>query len=442
MSQKLARYVLFTLMCASLNGWLPPPASAQVPPKASVYDATLAEAGQAVPEISTNELIQILALKTENVYDVRTAKEYAIAHIPGTINIYEKEVDQIIAANPDKATPMILYCNGPSCGKSKRTSESLVAAGYTGVRRYQLGMPVWRALSFTVQTDMPGFDYIIRGDRTAVFVDARTPAEYAAATVPGAVNVQKGEATAANDDGRLPFTDKGTRVVVFGTTADQARVVAAEVAKKAYWNSSYFGGTFTELEVAGYINHPPVAISKDATVAAGPSCTATINSAAIDGGSFDSDAGDALTLSVDPAGPLGLGQHAVSLVATDSHGVSRSSGALATIADQSAPVVSDLSADTSLLWPANHKMALVTIDYTSTDNCGSVATELLISPRRSNDDERHERRGPDAQVIDAHHVSLAADREAFYVISVVATDLAGNRSAASITVGVGRSRER
>src|SRR5207247_7032793 len=124
-----------------------------------------------------------------------------------------------------------------------------------------------------------------RGDRTAVFVDARTPAEHAAATIRGAVNVQKGEATAANDDGRLPLTDKGTRVVVFGNTAQQARVVAAEIAKKAYWNSSYFGGTYLDLLQAGYINHPPVAISRNATVGAGAQCSATIGPAVVDAGS-------------------------------------------------------------------------------------------------------------------------------------------------------------
>jgi rhodanese-related sulfurtransferase len=107
-------------------------------------------------------------------------------------------------------------------------------------------MPVWRALSQTVQTDMLGADYIFRGDHTAVWVDARTPAEFTAGSVPGAVNIQKGEATAANDDGRLPLQDKGTRVVVLANTPAQARVVAAEIAKKAYWNSSYFGGTFND----------------------------------------------------------------------------------------------------------------------------------------------------------------------------------------------------
>jgi rhodanese-related sulfurtransferase len=155
---------------------------------------------------------------------------------------------------------MILYCNGPSCGKGKRTSEELLALGYIAadVSRYQLGIPVWRALGLTVQTDLPGLLYILTRDRTSVFVDARTPAEFAAGTIPGAVNVQKGEALAANDDGRLPFRDKSTRVVVFGNDAQQAQVVGAEVAKRAYWGSSYFGGTLKDLLAAGLIKPPSV----------------------------------------------------------------------------------------------------------------------------------------------------------------------------------------
>ena len=207
------------LAVAVLVAASPRSASAQPAPRPSVFQTTLEEANQLTPEITTEELQKALASGSAPVFDVRTAKEYAIAHIPGTINIYEKEVQQIIAQYPDRAARLILYCNGPSCGKSKRTSEELVAAGYTGVQRYQLGLPVWRALSQTVQTDMPGVLYIHGGDRTAVWVDARTPGEFGAASMAGAVNVQKGEATAANDDGRLPFTDKGTRVIVFGATA-------------------------------------------------------------------------------------------------------------------------------------------------------------------------------------------------------------------------------
>jgi len=147
---------------------------------------------------------------------------------------------------------IVLTCNGPFCGKSKRTSEQLIIAGYpsANITRYQLGMPVWRALGNTVQTDLAGFLYVFRGDHTAVFVDARTPQEFASRTMHCAVNIQAGEATTANDDGRLPNWDKGTRVVVFANGAADAKKVASEIARKAYWNSSYFGGSLIDLRRA------------------------------------------------------------------------------------------------------------------------------------------------------------------------------------------------
>lgn len=36
-------------------------------------------------------------------------------------------------------------------------------------------------------------------------------------------------------------------MVVFAETPEDARAVAAEIAHKAYWNSSYFGGLFRDL---------------------------------------------------------------------------------------------------------------------------------------------------------------------------------------------------
>jgi rhodanese-related sulfurtransferase len=214
----------------------------------SVHQTTLEEPNQKTAEISTEDLISILNHRSEPVLDVRSAKEFAIAHIPGSINIYEKELERVVQLFPNKSNGMVFYCNGPYCGKSKRLSEQLVKLGYTNVRRYQLGLPVWRALGHTVQTDLEGFRYVIQGDKTAVFVDAREKAQFSKDTVPGAVSIRVGEAEKANDDGRLPYLDKGTRVIVFAESADTARTVAQEIAKKAYWNSSYFGGTFDQLK--------------------------------------------------------------------------------------------------------------------------------------------------------------------------------------------------
>ena len=424
------------LLCAAAAMLSPRPACAQPAARPSVFQTTLEEKNQATPEITTEELQAILATNSEPVFDVRFAKEYAIAHIPGTINIFEKEVERIVELHPDRETPMILYCNGPSCGKSKRTSESLVALGYTNVRRYQLGMPVWRALSQTVQTDMPGVQYIYAGDRTAVWVDARTPAEFAAGSIPGAVNVQAGEAVAANDDGRLPLQDKGTRVVVFGTTVQQARVVAAEVAKRAYWNSSYFGGSFNDLLAAGFINHRPVVVTRNAAVAAGAACTATVQASDIDNGSYDPDSGDSLTLSVAPADGLGLGQNLVALTGTDSHGASASAPAFVTVNDQTAPAVTDVAVKSQ---PADHGMVLVTIDYEVSD-CSAATARLSVTGR---DADR-------ARVLDEHRVLLKSgghgrdddeDGERRLSIAIVATDAVGNETVQSVRI-TGRGKDR
>jgi rhodanese-related sulfurtransferase len=157
---------------------------------------------------------------------------------------YGDHIEQILQSYPDRATPIVVYCNGPYCGKSKRTAQSLFEKGYTNVRRYQLGLPVWRALGHTVETDREGLAYILKGDRTAVFVDARGEEKFKTDTIPGAVNVRPGEAKIANEDGRLPHTDKGTRIVVFGHGIEEARAVAIELAQNAYWNSSYFSGAY------------------------------------------------------------------------------------------------------------------------------------------------------------------------------------------------------
>jgi rhodanese-related sulfurtransferase len=210
--------------------------------------ATLAEADHPAPEVSTEELAAIVASGSTPVLDVRSSREYAIAHIPGSVNIWEKEIEQVAARFPDPATPLVLYCNGPFCGKSRRLSAELVKRGYTNVRRYQLGLPVWRALGRTVQTDLEGLRYVLENDRTAVFVDARAGAS--GASVAGAVRIRRGEAEAANQDGRLPHRDKGARVIVFGAGPEEARAVAVEIARKAYWNSSYYGGTIEDLRRA------------------------------------------------------------------------------------------------------------------------------------------------------------------------------------------------
>ena len=224
----------------------------------TIYETTLMESGQKTLEVSTNELRKILAEKSATVFDTRPLMEYSMSHIPGAVNVSEKpgvpisqyvsdvtEVGRVVGNN--RSAPIVLYCNGPFCGKSKRLSEELIAAGYTNVRRYQLGIPTWRALVGVTEIELAGLLYVLKDDKTAVFLDARGPEEFKAGTIPGAKSLPLADVKKAKDDGRLPMEDHNTRIIVFGKDGAQARAVTEAIAKEAFHNVSYFSGSFDEL---------------------------------------------------------------------------------------------------------------------------------------------------------------------------------------------------
>lgn len=233
----------------------------------SIFRTTLGEASSKSPEISTEELQSILATGAAALLDTRPHLEWAISHIPGALNVAPKpgmlmsqytsdvaEIGRLVGG--DKSRPLVLYCNGPFCGKSKRVSEDLLLAGYTNVRRYQLGAPVWRALGGVMVIESDGVRYVLEKDETSVFIDAREPEEFHTASLPKARNIPRskvlpgkdvGEVKAAKDDGRLPMEDHNTRIVVFGRDAGQAKAVAEAIAREAFHNVSYFDGSFEQL---------------------------------------------------------------------------------------------------------------------------------------------------------------------------------------------------
>lgn len=226
----------------------------------NIYDATLAEANQATDEVSTNEMRRIIKEASAAVFDGRTQLEYSIGHLPGAINVapkpgvamsqYVSDVAEIEGQVASRATPIVLYCNGPFCGKSRRLGVELVAAGFTDVRRYQLGTPVWRALVGMMAIEPAGVSYVQRGDRTAAFIDARPPSEYAAGSLARARNVPAGDLLTAKDDGRLPMDDFNTRVVVFGRDGGQAETMAEALVGQGFTNVKYYDGAFTQLLAA------------------------------------------------------------------------------------------------------------------------------------------------------------------------------------------------
>ena len=233
----------------------------------SLRQAVTGEPGQKTPEISTLELERILADNGAMVLDARPYREFAMSHIPSAVNVAPKpnvqmsmyvsdvaEIDRLVGGRKD--TPLVLYCNGPQCAKSNRLAAELVDAGYTNVRRYQVGIPVWRAVVGVCQIELDAVRYVVANDKTAVIIDAREAAAFKAGSLPGARNVPRslvldrkdtGEIKQAKDDGRLPMEDHNTRVIVVGQDAAAARYVAEAVAREAFHNVTYFAGSFDQL---------------------------------------------------------------------------------------------------------------------------------------------------------------------------------------------------
>jgi rhodanese-related sulfurtransferase len=206
----------------------------------------------AVPEVSTSRLVKILNKHQGVVIDVRPNHEYAMGHIPGSINIWENNLTKVITKRyPHKETLIVTYCNGIHCGKSRRVAKELRELGYKNAHRYQLGIPFWRALGFPCEVSLEGLKEIYTKDHTAWFIDARPPRLFEKGSLPNAKNVSVKEVKKAKKDGRLPYYfDHNTRLIVFGKDAKEAKALAKKLCQNAFHNVAYYPGSYKEIEAA------------------------------------------------------------------------------------------------------------------------------------------------------------------------------------------------
>jgi len=103
--------------------------------------------------------------------------------------------------------------------------------------------------------------------------------------------------------------------------------------------------------------------------------------------------------------------------------------------------ISNVSATPSMLWPPNHNMVNVSVDYTITDNCGPVTVTLSVASNEPVNATGDGNTAPDWQVVTDHLVQLRAERAGsgtgrIYTITITATDSAGASASANVTVSV------
>ena len=220
----------------------------------SIFDGVLSNVAGS-PEISTAELRAALTDASAIILDARPYEEYAISHIPTartvpkpgtTPALYVADAAEVAKSIPNKTQPLILYCNGLFCGRSERFADDLTKLGYRNVRRYQLGVPAWRALGGVMQVEKPALLRLLAQDATSVLIDGRAEVGLKP-RLRNAVSIPLPQASQAKDDGRLPMTDHNTRIFVVGTNGSEARAVAEAIVHDAFHNVTFFGGAITDL---------------------------------------------------------------------------------------------------------------------------------------------------------------------------------------------------
>jgi rhodanese-related sulfurtransferase len=224
-----------------------------------IYRATLVESDPKTPQVNTEEVRQILADGTAILLDSRKRAEFDAGHIAGARSVgtaqdtapaeYVAAIERLV--DGDKTQPLIIYCNGQYCRQGRQLSAQLVESGFSNVKRYQLGIPVWRALGLPVEIELEGIARIYDLDRTVVYFDARSASDFAQGTIPGAHNVPADEVeTSGLSQAPLPRTDFNTRIVIFGRDGAQARKLADAIGKTPFQNVSFFSGNFEQLAAA------------------------------------------------------------------------------------------------------------------------------------------------------------------------------------------------
>ncbi len=115
-----------------------------------------------------------------------------------------------------------------------------------------------------------------------------------------------------------------------------------------------------------------------------------------------------------------------------------------TLADETPPEITNVSTNLSALWPPNHKMVNITVNYDVSDNISdssSISCTLSVSSNEPQNGLGDGDTDHDWEIIGAHNVKLRAERSGtgngrVYTITISCADEAGNTTVSTVTVSV------
>jgi hypothetical protein len=160
------------------------------------------------------------------------------------------------------------------------------------------------------------------------------------------------------------------------------------------------------------------------------------------------NAGDIVTCDPVSGSTFPVGTNDVTCAVTQAETNLASCSFMVTVNDTEAPVITDVGVSRSLLWPPNHKLVKIAVNYKDHDNCDPAPTcSLAVASNEAVNGLGDGSTSPDWKVVDAHNVMLRAERSGrgngrIYTITITCTDLSGNSTSTDVTVCVPHDRGR
>jgi rhodanese-related sulfurtransferase len=97
-------------------------------------------------DLGAEQLIALILVTPQLVIiDARKQEEFDKGHIENAISLLDTQMsEEALAAHaPDKATPLLFYCNGERCLRSTNAANKALAWGYTTVYWFRGGWVEW-----------------------------------------------------------------------------------------------------------------------------------------------------------------------------------------------------------------------------------------------------------------------------------------------------------
>lgn len=199
---------------------------------------------ESITNLTAEDLKTIIDLKQKAIIvDARTPKEYQDERIPTAILIPVEDFETKHGSMlPDKTALIIFYCNGVKCGKGQESAEKAVKSGYTNVKVFSGGIPVWKEKGYPLAGNKAGAsksdikkisaETLKAGlDRKEGFtlVDVREKNEFAAGHIKGALNLPL--SNLENTYGQLP---QDTRIVLYCNSGSRSNTAAELLVQRGY----------------------------------------------------------------------------------------------------------------------------------------------------------------------------------------------------------------